>query len=184
MTPAASATASATTPATRLARLTRPSSGHAASPGGCRKCTARARATAGRVRRFERRRARIWTPCGLLLADSRTCARSTGGRTSWADGGTTRSFGDAVVLVVSDLDRAVKLYGAGFGLDLHVDDHRGDDPWTSGRHAATSWTDGAFMHFACRTHRRTARRPKARRSPFALRTSKWLTPTVAAAART
>jgi predicted enzyme related to lactoylglutathione lyase len=53
-----------------------------------------------------------------------------------------------VVLVVSDLDRAVKLYGAGFGLDLHADDHRGDDPWTSGRHAATSWTDGAFMHFA------------------------------------
>src|SRR5438132_13602164 len=53
-----------------------------------------------------------------------------------------------VVLVVSDLDRAVKLYGAGFGLDLHVDDHRGDDPWTTGRHAATSCADGAFMHFA------------------------------------
>jgi predicted enzyme related to lactoylglutathione lyase len=53
-----------------------------------------------------------------------------------------------VVLVVSDLDRAMKLYGAGFGLDLHVDDHHGDDPWTSGRHAATSWTDGAFIHFA------------------------------------
>src|SRR4029079_18228180 len=49
---------------------------------------------------------------------------------------------------VSDLDRAVKLYGGGFGLDLHIDDHRGDDPWTSGRHAATSWSDGAFMHFA------------------------------------
>ena len=54
----------------------------------------------------------------------------------------------AVVLVVSDLDRAVKLYGTGFGLDLHVDDHQGDDPWSSGRHAATSWTDGAFIHFA------------------------------------
>jgi predicted enzyme related to lactoylglutathione lyase len=53
-----------------------------------------------------------------------------------------------VVLTVSDLDRAVKLYGGGFGLDLHIDDHRGDDPWTSGRHAATSWSDGAFMHFA------------------------------------
>jgi predicted enzyme related to lactoylglutathione lyase len=53
-----------------------------------------------------------------------------------------------VVLTVSDLDRAVKLYGGGFGLDLHVDDHHGDDPWTSGRHAATSWSDGAFMHFA------------------------------------
>ena len=53
-----------------------------------------------------------------------------------------------VVLTVSDLDRAVELYGTGFGLDLHVDDHHGDDPFTSGRHAATSWTDGAFMHFA------------------------------------
>ena len=53
-----------------------------------------------------------------------------------------------VVLTVSDLDRAVHEYGTGFGLDLHVDDHQGDDPWTSGRHAATSWTTGAFMHFA------------------------------------
>ena len=54
----------------------------------------------------------------------------------------------AVVLEVSDLDRAVTLYSEGFGLDLHVADHGGDDRWTSGRHAATSWTDGAFVHFA------------------------------------
>ena len=54
----------------------------------------------------------------------------------------------AVVLTVSDLDRAVHLYAGAFGLDLHIDDHQGDDPWTSGRHAATSWTDGAFVHFA------------------------------------
>ena len=54
----------------------------------------------------------------------------------------------AVVLTVSDLDRAVRLYEDAFGLDLHVDDHQGDDHWISGRHAATSWTDGAFMHFA------------------------------------
>ena len=54
----------------------------------------------------------------------------------------------AVVLTVSDLDRAVALYQNGFGLDLHLDDHEGDDRFTSGRHAATSWTDGAFMHFA------------------------------------
>jgi predicted enzyme related to lactoylglutathione lyase len=53
-----------------------------------------------------------------------------------------------VVLTVADLDDAVHLYTTGFGLDLHVDDHHGDDPWTSGRHAATSWTDGAFIHFA------------------------------------
>lgn len=52
------------------------------------------------------------------------------------------------VLTVSDLDRAVKLYSGGFGLDLHIDDHQGDDPFTSGRHAATSWTHGAFVHFA------------------------------------
>jgi len=53
-----------------------------------------------------------------------------------------------VVLVVSDLDRAAELYAAGFGIDFHLGDHEGDDPFTSGRHAATSWTDGAFMHFA------------------------------------
>ena len=54
----------------------------------------------------------------------------------------------AVVIEVSDLDRSLKLYSDGFGLDLHVDDHHGDDRWISGRHAATSWTDGAFIHFA------------------------------------
>src|SRR5947209_2400179 len=54
----------------------------------------------------------------------------------------------AVVLEVSDLDRSLALYRDGFGLDLHVEDHEGDDRWTSGRHAATSWVGGAFMHFA------------------------------------
>jgi predicted enzyme related to lactoylglutathione lyase len=54
----------------------------------------------------------------------------------------------AVVFTVSDLDRAVQLYQDAFGLDLHIDDHEGDDQWISGRHAATSWTDGSFMHFA------------------------------------
>jgi predicted enzyme related to lactoylglutathione lyase len=54
----------------------------------------------------------------------------------------------AAVFEVSDLDRAMDLYHRGFGLDLHVSDHHGDDRWTSGRHAATSWTDGAFIHFA------------------------------------
>lgn len=58
-----------------------------------------------------------------------------------------------VVLEVADLDRAVQLYRQGFGLDLHVADHRGaehgrGDRWISGRHAATTWTDGAFLHFA------------------------------------
>jgi catechol 2,3-dioxygenase-like lactoylglutathione lyase family enzyme len=54
----------------------------------------------------------------------------------------------AVVLEVSDLDRSLELYRDGFGLDLHVDDHAGDDRWISGRHAATSWTEGTFLHFA------------------------------------
>jgi predicted enzyme related to lactoylglutathione lyase len=53
-----------------------------------------------------------------------------------------------VVLTVSDLDRDVRLYRDGFGLDLHLDDHQGDDAWISGRHAAVSWTDGEFVHFA------------------------------------
>jgi predicted enzyme related to lactoylglutathione lyase len=54
----------------------------------------------------------------------------------------------AVVLEVTDLDRSLALYREGFGLDLHVADHGGEDRWTSGRHAATSWIDGAFVHFA------------------------------------
>ena len=58
-----------------------------------------------------------------------------------------------VVLEVADLDESVRLYRDGFGLDLHVTDHRGaghgdDDRWISGRHAATTWTEGAFLHFA------------------------------------
>lgn len=54
----------------------------------------------------------------------------------------------AVVFEVSDLDRSLALYRHGFGLDLHVGDHDGDDRWTSGQHAATSWHEGAFIHFA------------------------------------
>jgi predicted enzyme related to lactoylglutathione lyase len=53
-----------------------------------------------------------------------------------------------VVFEVADLDRSLRLYRDGFGLDLHIEDHHGDDRWISGRHAATSWTDGAFIHFA------------------------------------
>lgn len=58
-----------------------------------------------------------------------------------------------VVLEVADLDRSMALYRDGFGLDLHLSDHHGaehgaDDRWVSGRHAAVSWTEGAFVHFA------------------------------------
>lgn len=53
-----------------------------------------------------------------------------------------------MVLTVADLDESVRLFTDAFGLELHVDDHEGDEPWINGRHAAASWTDGAFIHFA------------------------------------
>lgn len=58
-----------------------------------------------------------------------------------------------VVVEVADVRRSAKLYRDGFGLDLHLDDHQGavhgpDDRWTSGEHAAYSWKEGAFLHFA------------------------------------
>lgn len=58
-----------------------------------------------------------------------------------------------VVLEVSDLERAVAMYRDGFGVDLHLSDHEGgdhgaDDRWISGRHAAITWSEGAFLHFA------------------------------------
>jgi predicted enzyme related to lactoylglutathione lyase len=54
----------------------------------------------------------------------------------------------AVVMEVADVDRSLTLYRDAFGLDLHVDDHAGDDHWISGRHAATSSIEGEFIHFA------------------------------------
>ena len=53
-----------------------------------------------------------------------------------------------LVLEVADLGRSVALYGDGFGLDLHMDDHSGDDRWISGGHGSASWSAGAFLHFA------------------------------------
>jgi catechol 2,3-dioxygenase-like lactoylglutathione lyase family enzyme len=53
-----------------------------------------------------------------------------------------------LVLEVADLERSAALYRDGFGLDLHIDDHGGGDRWVSGAHAATSWSGGAFLHFA------------------------------------
>ena len=54
----------------------------------------------------------------------------------------------AVILSVSDLDRSTTLYRDAFGVDLHPGDNGGDDPWTGGRHAEISWTEGAYLHFA------------------------------------
>jgi predicted enzyme related to lactoylglutathione lyase len=58
-----------------------------------------------------------------------------------------------VVIEVADVERSAVLYREAFGIDLHLDDHEGGaagagDRWTSGRHAAFSWTDGAYLHFA------------------------------------
>lgn len=58
-----------------------------------------------------------------------------------------------VVIEVKDLDRPTRLYTKGFGLALHSSDHEGGqrdekDRWISGGHAATTWTDGAFLHCA------------------------------------
>ena len=50
---------------------------------------------------------------------------------------------------------------SGFGLDLHVDDHQRDSPSTSGRHAATSWTAGAPIHFALHESKTGGVRPRA-----------------------
>jgi predicted enzyme related to lactoylglutathione lyase len=55
----------------------------------------------------------------------------------------------AVVIEVADLDRSAALYRDAFGVPLKPpDDHGGGDRWVSGRHCATSWNEGAFLHFA------------------------------------
>jgi predicted enzyme related to lactoylglutathione lyase len=62
--------------------------------------------------------------------------------------------GMAIVLIeVADVERSAVLYRDAFGIDLHLDDHEGGaagagDRWTSGRHAAASWTTGGYLHFA------------------------------------
>lgn len=53
-----------------------------------------------------------------------------------------------VVLEVADLERSRRLYVDGFGIDLHESLHDDTDRWIGGAHAAYSWTDGAFLHFA------------------------------------
>ena len=58
-----------------------------------------------------------------------------------------------VVIEVADVERSAELYRNAFGVDLHLDDHEGGaagagDRWTSGRHAAISWTEAGYFHFA------------------------------------
>ncbi len=54
----------------------------------------------------------------------------------------------AIVLEVADLDRSVRLYRDAFGIDLRLSQHDADDRWIGGRHAARSWSEGTFFHFA------------------------------------
>ncbi len=55
-----------------------------------------------------------------------------------------------VALNVSDLDQSLRFYRDFLGLPLMEDFHDSEreDPWFGGRHAAHSWTDGAYIHFA------------------------------------
>lgn len=56
----------------------------------------------------------------------------------------------ALVLEVADLSASARFYREGLGLDLHegADNGAPGDRWISGRHAAISWGDGAFLHFS------------------------------------
>src|SRR4051794_12657536 len=55
-----------------------------------------------------------------------------------------------VALNVAELVRSVHFYRDLVGIGLREADHDADahDAWYGGEHAAVSWTDGAFMHFA------------------------------------
>jgi catechol 2,3-dioxygenase-like lactoylglutathione lyase family enzyme len=55
-----------------------------------------------------------------------------------------------VALSVSDLARSLHFYRDFLGIPLEDATHDSDkqDPWYGGEHAACSWTDGAFIHFA------------------------------------
>lgn len=51
-------------------------------------------------------------------------------------------------LFVADVDRSAQFYREAFGADLSIGENPGADPWVGGRHAETSWGEGAYLHFA------------------------------------
>ena len=55
-----------------------------------------------------------------------------------------------LAISVSNLARSLAFYRNVLGLPLKDESHDADlnDPWYGGPHAAYSWTDGAFFHFA------------------------------------
>ncbi len=55
-----------------------------------------------------------------------------------------------VALSVTDLQASLYFYRNLIGLPLNLESHDAEmnDPWYGGPHAAYSWTDGAFIHFA------------------------------------
>jgi predicted enzyme related to lactoylglutathione lyase len=54
-----------------------------------------------------------------------------------------------IALNVADLERSITFYREGFGLEFHRDHNEPEtDVWYGGHHAAFSWTEGAFLHFA------------------------------------
>lgn len=54
-----------------------------------------------------------------------------------------------IALNASNLNRSLSFYRDAFGMEFHTASNEPlSDPWYGGAHAAFSWTEGAFLHFA------------------------------------